>query len=92
MRHQQTQSRRHPRAPHDWTANARRVVCRLLAAAAPHRPAAAPCAGLEPLEPRILLSGNLSVAVSGTTLKVTGDAQNNQIVIDGSSGNLVLSG
>ncbi len=92
MRPDPTQTRLSARAPHRAAASVRRCISRLLPRAQRDRPDTAARAGLEPLEPRLLLSGDLSVAVSGTTLKITGDAQDNQIVIDGSSGDLVLSG
>jgi hypothetical protein len=48
-------------------------------------------AALEALESRVLLSGTVTVAVSGHNLLITGDGQDNDIVITGSDNSLAVT-
>ncbi|MDH3583750.1 MAG: LEPR-XLL domain-containing protein, partial [Phycisphaerae bacterium] len=56
------------------------------------RNALEPVRGLEQLEPRLLLSGDVGAILAGTTLKLTGDAADNDFTVDGISGDVVVTG
>jgi hypothetical protein len=49
-------------------------------------------AAFERLEDRLLLAGNVNAVLNGSTLVITGDADNNSFDVSGSGGNITITG